>query len=312
MYLVTGGGGFIGSHLVRALVRAGSPVRVLDNGFSGGRQRIADVLDDVDWVDGDVRNEDAVARACCGVEVVFHHAAVASVPRSLAEPEMTHATNLTGTLNVLAAAQRAGVRRAILASSSAVYGDLLGSPKSERMPVQPLSPYAVQKLAGEHYCRIWQQIYGLQTVALRYFNVFGPSQDPQSEYAAVIPKFITFALSGQAPTIYGDGEQSRDFIYVANVVEANLRAAIVPQAAGQVINVGSGTAITLNRLVAELSDLLEQPIHPVYAAPRPGDIRESVADTSLLRTVLGYEPSVSFRNGLRRTIEAFAQGASLP
>jgi nucleoside-diphosphate-sugar epimerase len=306
VYLVTGGGGFIGSHLVRALVRRGERVRVLDNGFSGSRQRMADVLAGVEWREGDVRDVAAVREACRGVEVVFHLAAVASVPRSIAEPEMTHATNLTGTLNVLVAAQQAGVRRVVYASSSAVYGDLPGSPKRETMPLQPLSPYAAHKLAGEHYCRLWHELHGLETVALRYFNVFGPGQDPNSEYAAVIPKFITTLLAGAQPTIYGDGQQVRDFIYVENVVDANLRAATAPGAAGQVLNVGSGVATTILHLVDELRQVLGRPIEPVFAAPRPGDIFESVAEVSRLRAVLDFEPAVGLGEGLRRTVQAFA------
>jgi UDP-glucose 4-epimerase len=305
VYLVTGGGGFIGSHIVRALVRRGVRVRVLENGFSGSKRRTADVLSDIEWLDGDVRDVGLVERACRGVEVVLHQAAVASVPRSIAEPAMTHATNLTGTLNVLVGAQRAGARRVVLASSAAVYGDLPGSPKSESMPVRPLSPYATHKLAGEQYCRIWQDLYSLETVALRYFNVFGPAQDPESEYAAVIPKFISRALAGQPLTVYGDGEQSRDFIYVANVVEVNLRAAIWPQAAGRVLNVGTGVSTTLNRLVAELGCALGCELQSVYAAPRVGDIRESIADITLLRDVLDYKPAVSFAEGLERTVRAF-------
>lgn len=306
MYLVTGGGGFIGSHIARALVRRGDRVRVLDNGFSGGPERIADVRQDVEWIDGDVRDTECLQRVLQGVEVVFHEAAIASVPRSIAEPELAHSSNLTGTLNVLVAAQRAGARRVVFASSSAVYGDLPGSPKSETMPLQPLSPYAAQKAASEYYLQIWHRLHGLETVALRYFNVFGPMQDPQSEYAAVIPKFITTVLSGGEPTIFGDGEQSRDFIFVENVVEANLLAAQKPAAAGQILNVGSGASITLNQFIAHLSRITGREIHPVYAAPRPGDIRESVADISRLQAVLGYQPLVSFGEGLERTVAAFA------
>lgn len=306
MYLVTGGGGFIGSHIARALVRRGDRVRVLDNGFSGGPERIADVRQDVEWIDGDVRDTECLQRVLQGVEVVFHEAAIASVPRSIAEPELAHSSNLTGTLNVLVAAQRAGARRVVFASSSAVYGDLPDSPKSETMPLQPLSPYAAQKAASEYYLQIWHRLHGLETVALRYFNVFGPMQDPQSEYAAVIPKFITTVLSGGEPTIFGDGEQSRDFIFVENVVEANLLAAREPAAAGQILNVGSGASITLNQFIAHLSRITGREIHPVYAPPRPGDIRESVADISRLQAVLGYQPLVSFGEGLERTVAAFA------
>lgn len=309
LYLVTGGGGFIGSHLVRALARRGERVRVLDNGFSGGPERIADVLADVEWIDGDIRDVETLQRALHGVEVVFHEAAMASVPRSIMEPEFAHTVNLTGTLNVVVAARNAGARRVVMASSSAVYGDLPGSPKTETMPLQPLSPYAAQKAASEQYCHIWHRLHGLETVCLRYFNVFGPMQDPQSEYAAVIPKFITTVLDGGTPTVFGDGEQSRDFIFVDNVVEANLLAAIRPEAAGKVFNVGAGVGITLNQLIAELGRVTARDIQPVYAAPRPGDIYESVADISRLRDQLGYQPAVTFLAGLERTIAAFGDHA---
>jgi nucleoside-diphosphate-sugar epimerase len=310
MYLVTGGGGFIGSHLVRALVQRGERVRVLDNNSSGGPQRIADVLKHVEWIDGDVCDLDTVRRACLGVEVVLHQAAVASVPRSVAEPMMTHASNVTGTLYILMAARDAGVRRVVFASSSAVYGNLATTPKTETLPTQPLSPYGVQKLAAESYCRIWHSIYGLETVALRYFNVFGPSQDPQSEYAAVIPRFITRALAGEPLVIYGDGEQSRDFIYISDVVKANLLAAVTPQAAGAVMNVGTGAKITLNQLVAELGCIIERSIPVSYEEARSGDVRESLADITLLRTILDFEPTVSFSEGLQQTVHAFQAEAS--
>jgi UDP-glucose 4-epimerase len=310
VYLVTGGGGFIGSHLVRALVLAGERVRVLDNGSAGGPNRLRDVFGDVEWLDGDVRDLDVLARACQGIEVVFHLAAVASVPRSVAEPQATHATNLTGTLNVLEAARHSSARRVVFASSAAVYGNLPTSPKDETMPPFPLSPYAAHKLAGEHYCRMWHSLYGLETVALRYFNVFGPGQDPQSGYAGVIPIFIIAALTGRQPIIFGDGEQTRDFIYVGNVVDATLRAATCVASAGRIINIGAGGGISINHLVAELELALETPIHPLYSASQPGDVRESVADTGLLRSLLGYEPAVPFREGLRQTICALA--ASVP
>lgn len=306
MYVVTGGGGFIGSHIAQALVRQGQRVRIFDNGMTGDPQRLADVLADIEWIAGDLRDSEALQRAFEGVEVVFHQAAVASVPRSIAEPTLAHAINLTGTLNVLDAACRAGVRRIVYASSSAVYGVLPGSPKSEAMPVEPLSPYAAQKLAGEHYCRIWQQLHGLETVSLRYFNVYGPGQDPQSEYAAVIPKFITTVLRGDMPTVFGDGEQSRDFIYIEDVVNANLHAAMQPDAVGHVFNVGTGGSSTLNQLLAELARITGREIHPNYADSRPGDVRESLADISLLKAVLGYQPTVPFGTGLERTVAAFA------
>lgn len=306
-YLVTGGGGFIGSHLVRALVQRNLHVRVLDNNFSGSRQRIADVLHDVEWVDGDVRDIDIARKVCQGVEVVFHHAAVASVPRSIAEPELAHASNVTGTLHMLLAARDAGVRRVVLASSSAVYGDMPETPKKETTPVQPISPYGAQKLAAEMYCRVWHFIYGLETVVLRYFNVFGPGQHPQSEYAAVIPKFISAVINEQAPVVYGDGEQSRDFIYISNVVDINLLAAIVPEAAGKIINVGSGVKVTVNQLLAHLGQIAARPLYPVYQSGRPGDVHESLADISLLRSVLGYEPLCSFTTGLALTFQAFKE-----
>jgi nucleoside-diphosphate-sugar epimerase len=305
MYLITGGGGFIGSHLARALVQRGKQVRVLENSSSGSRERLADILKDIEWVDGDLRESDTLRKVCQGVEVIFHQAAIASVSHSIAEPAMTHATNVTGTLNLLLAARDAGARRVVFASSSAVYGNLSTTPKSEMMPVQPLSPYAVQKLAAESYCRIWHALYGLETVALRYFNVFGPAQNPQSAYAAAIPRFISAVLKGQAPVVYGDGEQSRDFIYVSDVVESNLLAATIPEAAGQVINIGTGKKTTINRLLAELERLIERPIHPRHEAPQPGDVRESLADISLMRAILGYEPTISFAEGLALTFRAF-------
>lgn len=306
MYLVTGGGGFIGSHLVRELVGRGERVRVLDDESVGSRERIADVLADVEWLSADVRDAAAVRRACAGVEMVLHHAALASVPQSIANPETTHAVNVTGTLNVLEAARRAGVKRVVFASSSAVYGDSPVTPKVETLPTWPLSPYGVQKLAAESYCRLWHTLYGLETVALRYFNVFGPGQDPRSEYAAVIPRFIAAALAGRAPVIYGDGEHSRDFIPVPCVVDINLAAATDPRAVGLVMNVGMGTGVTLNQLIAEIGRVVGRAIEPTYEAPRIGDIRESVADIARLRATLGEVPAISWAEGLARTVRAFA------
>lgn len=310
MYLVTGGGGFIGSHLVRALVRRGERVRVFDDGSSGGPERAADVLADVEWVVGDVRDELAVRRACAGVEVVLHHAAIASVPRSIAEPAVCHAVNLTGTLHVLLAARDAGVRRVVFASSSAVYGDAPATPVAEDMPARPLSPYGAQKLAAEAYCRIWHELYGLETIALRYFNVFGAGQDPGGDYAAVIPRFIAAALAGQRLVIYGDGEQSRDFIHVDDVARINLLAANSPAAVGRILNVGTGASVTLNRLVAELGKIVGREIRPVYAPARRGDVRRSEADVSRLRAALGYEPAGTFADGLAATVHAAAMGHS--
>lgn len=305
MYLVTGGGGFIGSHLVRGLVQRGKRVRVIENGYSGTRDRIRDVLDDVEWVNGDIRDEGLLAKICQGVEVILHHAAIASVPASVADPMLSHAVNVNGTLNVLRAAQNAGVRRVVFASSSALYGEEPTTPKHEFLPTRPISPYGAQKLAAEAYCRVWSQVYGLETVALRYFNVFGPSQDPKSEYAAVIPRFITAALSDRPPTIYGDGEQSRDFMYVKNVVDINLLVAVHPAAIGATLNVGTGSSLTLNHLVSTIGEKIGKMITPNYAPSRPGDIRESLADIHLLRETVQYEPAYSFEDGLAETIAAY-------
>ncbi len=307
MYLVTGGAGFIGSHLVRALVQRGERVRVLDNCATRPQARLADLIGQVEWVTGDVRDGETVKRACRGVDVVFHLAAVASVPRSVVAPAETHAVNVDGTLNVLLGAQAQGARRVVFASSSAVYGEHPAAPKSEEMPTRPRSPYGVQKLAAEAYLPVWNALYEVETVALRYFNVFGPGQDPHGAYAAVIPAFITAALAGRAPVIYGDGEQSRDFIYVGNVVEVNLLAATLPEAAGHILNVGMGQGVTLRRLVAELGCALGRELVPDYHPARLGDLRESVADISRLRATLGYEPAVSFAEGLARTVAAYQQ-----
>jgi nucleoside-diphosphate-sugar epimerase len=305
MYLVTGGGGFIGSHLVRTLVQRGERVRVLENGFSGSRAHISDLLGEVEWLDGDVRDLEAVTQACRNVEVVLHHAAIVSTQWSIAEPQLAHDVNLTGTLNVLVAARDAGVRRVVVASSAAGYGNLPFSPKVETQPVQPLSPYGVHKLASEAYCPVWYALYGLETVALRYFNVFGPNQDPNGEYAAVIPRFISTVLAKDRPVIYGDGDQSRDFIYVDNVVEINLLAATLPAATGQVLNVGMGSRVTLNQLVTMLGEIIGRPIQSIYLPPRPGDVRDSLADITRLQATLEYRPEISFREGLERTVLAF-------
>ena len=298
--LVTGGAGFIGSNLARALLERGDEVRVLDN-FSTGNRRNIDPLD-AELVEGDLRSYERVAAAVNGVEVVFHQGALPSVPRSIQDPLTSSAVNVEGTLNVLLAARDAGVRRVVFASSSSVYGDAPGMPRRESQPLAPIAPYAVSKLAAEQYCMVANRVFGLETVALRYFNVFGEYQDPLSGYAAVIPKFIRIMLDGQRPTIFGDGETSRDFTHVENVVEANLAAAAEPAAAGRVMNIAIGSSHTLNDLVRTLRRLLDSDIEPDYAPPRPGDVSESLADVSLARDVIGYEPSVAFEEGLERTI----------
>ncbi|HZL18942.1 MAG TPA: SDR family oxidoreductase [Polyangia bacterium] len=305
--LVTGGAGFIGSALVRALLARGDRVRVIDNFFSGKRENLASVAADVDLVDGDIRDGGALGRALAGVELVFHQAAIASVPRSLEDPSASHEVNATATLDLLAAAKRAGVRRLIYAASSSAYGDTPTSPKVETMRPGPLSPYAVSKLAGEHYCQVFAGAYDLETVCLRYFNVFGPHQDPTSEYAAVIPRFITAALRGQGVTIFGDGTQSRDFCYIDNTVEANLGASAAPAVSGRVFNVACGVATTLNQVVKLLGEILGRRVAVTYAPGRIGDVKHSLADIGAARETLDYRGAVSFRDGLERTVAWYAQ-----
>lgn len=298
--LVTGGAGFIGSNLALALLARGHDVRLLDN-FSTGHRANLEPLD-AEVVEGDLRSYERVAAAVGGVEVVFHQGALPSVPRSIQDPLTSTAVNVEGTLNVLLAARDAGVRRVVFASSSSVYGDAPGMPRRESQPLAPLAPYAVSKLAAEQYCMVANRVYGVETVALRYFNVFGERQDPLSGYAAVIPKFIRMMLDGQPPTIFGDGQASRDFTHVENVVEANLAAAAEPAAAGRVMNIAVGSSHTLNELVSALQGLLDSELEPEYGLPRPGDVSESLADVSLARELLGYEPRVEFEEGLQRTI----------
>jgi nucleoside-diphosphate-sugar epimerase len=298
--LVTGGAGFIGSNLALALLARGHDVRLLDN-FSTGHRANLEPLD-AEVVEGDLRSYERVAAAVGDVEVVFHQGALPSVPRSIQDPLTSTAVNVEGTLNVLLAARDAGVRRVVFASSSSVYGDAPGMPRRESQPLAPLAPYAVSKLAAEQYCMVANRVYGVETVALRYFNVFGERQDPLSGYAAVIPKFIRMMLDGQPPTIFGDGQASRDFTHVENVVEANLAAAAETAAAGRVMNIAVGSSHTLNELVSALQGLLDSELEPEYGPPRPGDVSESLADVSLARELLGYEPRVEFEEGLQRTI----------
>jgi len=304
MILVTGGAGFIGSHIARSLAENGERVRVLDNLSSGRSDNLAGIAGEIEVIEGDLRDAEVVARAVDGCEVVYHQAAVPSVPRSVADPRTSLDAGITGTLNVLLAARDRGARRVVFASSSSIYGDTPVMPKQEDMTPKPLSPYAISKLSAEQLCGVFTRLYGLETVALRYFNVFGPNQDPASEYAAVIPKFIAAVAAGERPTIFGDGEQSRDFTYIANVVDANLRAAAVPEASGRVFNIASGRAITVNRMLALVGELLDKPAEADYTDPRPGDIRDSLADISAARDVLGYDPEVSFEDGMAMTVAA--------
>ena len=304
--LVTGGAGFIGSHIVDELARRHIQTRVLDN-FSTGRHDNLQALDSVRVIEGDVRDLDTVRQAMSGVDYVLHQAALPSVPRSVADPLTTNQVNVTGTLNVLIAAREAGVKRVVYASSSSVYGNSPTLPKREEMPTAPLSPYAVSKLAGENYCRVFYQVYGLPTVALRYFNVFGPRQDPTSPYSAVIPKFVTALLHSEPPTIYGDGTQSRDFTYVANVVLANLLACEKDGAIGQVMNVACGERYTLLTLCSELATLTGRTLQPVFAPPRAGDVKHSMAAIDQAKQILGYGPAVEWREGLRHTVEWYVR-----
>jgi UDP-N-acetylglucosamine/UDP-N-acetyl-alpha-D-glucosaminouronate 4-epimerase len=303
--LVTGGAGFIGSHLVDRLLRDGRTVRVLDSFATGRRENLAH-LEDVEIVEGDIQSYERVHTAVRGCDCVLHQAALPSVPRSVQDPLMTNVVNVTGTLNVLLAARDSGVRRVVYASSSSVYGPGVELPKREDAPPQPVSPYAVSKLAGESYCRAFAAVYGLESIALRYFNVFGPRQDPTSQYSAVIPRFITAARSGRAVTVYGDGSQSRDFTFIDNVVHANLCALNAARAEGQALNIACGERISLLAVIGVLGDLLQQDIEVDHAPPRAGEIPHSLADVSRAASEIGYVPAIGFRDGLARTIESFA------
>jgi nucleoside-diphosphate-sugar epimerase len=310
--LVTGGGGFIGSHLVTRLLSLGHEVRALDNFSTGRRVNLEHLKDPFELIEGDVRDLETARRAVAGVDWVFHEAAMPSVARSVEDPITTSAVNVQGTLHVLVAARDAGVRRLVYAASSSAYGDTPTLPKVETMPASPLSPYALQKYAGEQYCVMFTRLYGLETVALRYFNVFGPRQDPTSHYSAVIPRFITALARGESPQIHGDGEQSRDFTFIDNVVDANLLAAESPAAVGQVINVACGERITLNTLLDRMRAILGADAKAVHGPPRAGDVRHSLADIGKARACLGYQPRVGLDEGLRRTIEFFAHAGPGP
>jgi UDP-glucose 4-epimerase len=304
-YLVTGGAGFIGSHIAAALVERGDRVRVLDNLCTGHHSNLAKVADRVEFVQGDLVNPRDVERALDDVEVVFHEAALASVPRSVDAPLDTNAACVTGTVTLLDVARRTGVRRVVFGGSSSAYGDQPTPAKHERLLPAPLSPYAAAKLAGEFYCQAFTATYGLETVTLRYFNVFGPRQDPKSQYAAVIPKFITEMVAGRRPTIFGDGKQSRDFTYIDNIVQGNLLAADAPAAVGRTINVACGESYDLLQLVEGINRVLGTKIEPVFEPARVGDVRKSLADISLARELLKYQPTVGFEDGLRRTVEYY-------
>ncbi len=306
-YLVTGGAGFIGSHIVHRLVADGQKVRVLDNFSTGKRANLAAVINDVEVVEGDLRSIDDCLKACKGVEIIFHEGALPSVPKSVADPQSSHDVNINGTFNVLMAARDCGCRRVIYAASSSAYGDQLESPKRESMRPAPLSPYAVNKLVGEYYLRVFNECYGLETLSLRYFNVFGPRQDPKSQYAAAIPAFVTAILNDRPPTIYGDGEQTRDFTYIDNVVHGNMLAAKAPKLSGEVINLACAESVTVNHTIDLINKLLGKEVKPIYTDVRPGDIKHSLSDITLARKLIGFEPVVSFDEGLRRAIEWYKE-----
>ena len=302
MYLVTGGAGFIGSHIVEHLVKEGRPVRVLDNFATGKRENIEPFLGDIEMMEGDIRDPETCRRAVKGVSAVMHQAAIPSVPRSVADPFTTMEVGVQGTLTLLLAARDAGVERFVSASSSSVYGDTPTLPKVEAMPTNPLSPYALSKLTGEHLCRLFHQLYGLHTVSLRYFNIFGHRQDPTSQYAAVIPIFITALFRGESPTIFGDGEQSRDFTYVDNVVKANILAATSEKGAGEVMNIACGDRYTLLQLFQFIQEIIGTNLKPLHADPRPGDVKHSLADIDRARELLGYQPGIDLQEGLKKTV----------
>jgi nucleoside-diphosphate-sugar epimerase len=308
-YLVTGGAGFIGSHLAAELACRGERVRVVDN-LSTGRRGNLDVAPGAEFIEGDLADLAVARRAAEGMDFVLHQAAIPSVPRSVQDPITSNRSNIDATLNILVAARDAGVKRLVYAGSSSAYGDTPTLPKHEEMPTAPLSPYALQKLVGEQYCQMFTRLYAFETVTVRYFNVFGPRQDPSSPYSGVISLFISALVDGRPPTIYGDGEQTRDFTYVDNVVDGVLRACSAPGAAGHTMNVATGGRVSLNVLFAELRDLTGASVEPVYREARAGDVKHSQADISRARRVLGYEPTVRFEEGLKRTLEWYRSQAA--
>lgn len=304
-YLVTGGAGFIGSHIAEELVKRGHKVRIVDNFLTGKRENIASFLDKIELIEGDIRDFSLCKRASDGVDFVLHQAALPSVPRSIEDPLMTNEINVKGTLNLLLASRDAGIKKFVFASSSSVYGDDPSLPKKEGEEGAPLSPYAISKLVGEMYCQVFSQIYSLSLVCLRYFNIFGPRQDPYSQYSAVIPNFINKMVKEESPTIFGDGEQSRDFTYVANVVEANKLAVEAEDVSGEILNIACGERTTVNSLVIEINQILKKDIKAIYDKPCPGDVMHSYADISEAENVLKYKPLVSFSEGLKRTIHKY-------
>ncbi len=306
--LVTGGAGFIGSNMVRFLLDKGQTVRVLDNFETGKRENLLDLNDRIELIEGDIRDEQIVRQSVADADVVYHLAALGSVPRSLKQPQETHDVNVSGTFNVLLAAKEAGVKRVVFASSSSVYGENPILPQHEGLPLAPISPYGASKAIGEIYCRGFYESYGLETISLRYYNVFGPCQDPHSQYAAAIPLFVSALLRDEPPTIFDDGEQSRGFTYIDNVTTANWLAATAPKISGEAVNISTVNAVTVNTVVQTIQSLLgKKHIHPVYTDPRPGDIKYSLADVQRAGEVLGFEPFVSFEEGIARAIDWYRE-----
>jgi len=302
-FLVTGGAGFIGSNIAAKLVSQGCFVRVVDNLLTGKKSNLANIIDKIEFIEADMGDEE-IARACMkDVDFCLHQGALPSVPRSVDDPAATHKHCLDATFTLLLAARDAGIKRFVYASSSSAYGDTPTFPKIETMQPQPLSPYAAAKLAGEYYAKVFYGVFGLETISLRYFNVFGPHQDPTSQYAAAIPAFVTAILKDKPPTVFGDGQQSRDFTYVDNVVEANLLAARAEHTAGEVVNIACGKAVTVNEVIDIINELLGKDIKPLYDAPRPGDVKHSLADITLAKKLIGFKPKISFRQGLEKAIE---------
>jgi len=306
-YLITGGAGFIGSNIAFEILKRGDSVRILDNFATGRRVNLEPIIDQIELVDGDIRDFWTVSAAVEGVDYVLHQAALPSVARSVKNPLTTNAVNIDGTLNILEASRQAGVRRVVYACSSSIYGESEVLPKVETMKPSPLSPYAVTKLAGEEYCKVFYLLYGLETVSLRYFNIFGPRQDPNSQYSAVIPLFIKAVLRHKSPIVYGDGEQSRDFTYIANAVSANLNACTAPDAPGRCYNVACGERFTLNQIIKILGEIVGRDVAAKYVDARPGDIKHSLADITTARNDLDYSPDFDFKSGLKLTFEWFTK-----
>ena len=306
-FLVTGGAGFIGSNICRKLISDGFFVRVVDNLLTGKESNLAGVLDKIEFIEADMGDPVVAAKAMEGIDVVLHQGALPSVPRSIDDPAATHRHCENATFTLLLAARDAKIKRFVYAASSSAYGDTPTLPKIETMPVNPLSPYAAAKLMGEYYCSVFYKVFGLETVSLRYFNVFGPQQDPTSQYAAAIPAFVTSILKNEPPTIYGDGEQSRDFTYIDNVVEANLLAARAKKTEGQVVNVACGEAITVNAIIAMINDITGKSVKPIYAPPRKGDVKHSLADITAAKKLLNFKPVMLFKDGLRKAIDWYRE-----